>query len=116
MKKIKNIFYSAALLVALSPVLVSAQGFSVPEPEGTTSRSLTEVLTGLMNILLSFVGILGVIGFAISGIMYLTAAGDEGRVENAKKTMIWSITGVVVALVGVVVVRAIDAWLQGQSV
>ena len=68
-----------------------------------------------MNWMLGIVGILGVIGFAIAGILYLTAAGDEDRIATAKKAMTWSIVGVVVALLGLVILKAAESMLGGSS-
>ena len=44
-----------------------------------------------MNWLLALIGIFGVIGFAIAGILYLTAAGDEDRINKAKSAMMYAI-------------------------
>ena len=68
-----------------------------------------------MSWLLGLVGFLGVIGFAIAGILYLTAAGDDDRIQTAKKAMLWSIVGVIVALLGVVIIQAADKMLSGES-
>ena len=74
-----------------------------------------EIVTGIMKWLLTAVGIAGVIGFAISGILYLTAAGDEDRIKTAKRAMVNSIIGVIVALVGVVALSAANAMLKGTG-
>jgi hypothetical protein len=68
-----------------------------------------------MNWILGIVGILGVIGFAIAGVFYLTAAGDEGRIGTAKNAMMYSIIGVIVALVGVIVLNAAKTMLGGTE-
>lgn len=60
-------------------------------------------------------GIVGVIGFAIAGIMYLTSAGQEEQIKLAKKAMVNSILGVVVAISGLVIIYAADALLAGQG-
>jgi len=77
--------------------------------------SITDIVTGIMNWLLMMVGIVGVIGFAIAGILYLTAAGDEGRIETAKNAMMYSIIGVIVALIGLVIIKAVQGMLGGTS-
>jgi hypothetical protein len=68
-----------------------------------------------MNWLLIVVGILGVIGFVIAGIIYLTAAGDTEQIDKGKKAMIYSIVGVIVALIGVVIIQAVQGMLGGSS-
>ncbi len=72
----------------------------------------------IMNVAMWFLGVFGfiaIIGFIISGIMYLTTAGDEKQQEKAKKAMYYSITGVIVGLVGLVVIFAVHSLLQGAS-
>ncbi|MFA6383644.1 MAG: hypothetical protein WCX17_04470 [Parcubacteria group bacterium] len=73
------------------------------------------IIKGIMNWLLALVGILGVIGFAIAGILYLTAAGDEDRIKTAKSAMTYSIIGVIIALLGLVIIRAAASMIGGSS-
>lgn len=107
---------SVATAMALAPMMALAQ-FD-PNAGGKTnlpSGSIMNIAQNIMNWLLSLVGILGVIGFAIAGILYLTAAGDEDRIGTAKKAMTWAIVGVLVALLGLVVVKAFSSMLGGTS-
>ena len=68
-----------------------------------------------MTWILMLFGFIAIIGFVISGILYLTAAGDDKRAGNAKNAMFYSIVGVIVALVGYVVVQAVDLWLSADT-
>jgi len=68
-----------------------------------------------MNWILILVGVVGVIAFAIAGILYLTAAGDDERIKTAKKAMMFSIIGVIVALVGLVILQAAQGFLGGNN-
>ena len=74
--------------------------------------SVYNIVSGTMDWLLAIFGFIAIIGFVISGIIYLTAAGDDGRIKTAKTAMTWSIVGVIVALVGYVVVTTVDSWLS----
>jgi len=56
-----------------------------------------------------------VIGFVISGIIYLISAGDEDAQERAKRAMIYSITGVIVGLAGLVIIYTADSFLRGTN-
>ena len=73
------------------------------------------IVKGLMKWFLVFVGFISIIAFIIAGILYLTAAGDEKQIGTAKTAMKWSIVGVIVALMGYVVILAVDYWLNGSS-
>lgn len=114
MNIIKKAAYAASAIVSAVPMVVRAQ-FETPTGTGLPQGSVVGILTNGMNWLLIIVGILGVIGFVIAGIIYLTAAGDEGQIERGKETMIFSIIGVIVALIGVVVIKAVQGMLGGSS-
>jgi len=79
------------------------------------STSLTDIISKFALWLLGIFGFIAVIGFVISGIIYLISAGDEDAQERAKRAMIYSITGVIVGLVGVVVIYAVGNLLSGQT-
>ena len=114
MNIVKKISYVLASSVVAAPFAVLAQ-FQQPTGTGLPAGSLLGIVTSGMNWLLIVVGLLGVIGFVIAGILYLTAAGDEEQIARGKKAMIYSIIGVIVALLGVVIIQAVQALLGGSS-
>jgi|GEM_PF-1713271 len=65
--------------------------------------------------LLALFAIFGIIGFVISGIFYLIAAGEESTMEKGKEGMKWSIIGVIVGLSGYVIMKAVLSLLSGTS-
>ncbi len=111
--KIKKIAYSIPTAVLVAPVMVLA--YEPPANTTLPGGSLTQIISNIMTWLLTIVGFLGIIGFAIAGILYLTAAGDEDRIATARRAMTWSIVGVIVALLGVVIIRAANSMLGGHS-
>src|SRR4030042_5002269 len=72
---------------------------------GLPTGSIYSIILGIMKWMLSIFGFIAIVGFVISGIMYLTAAGDEDQQKKAKKQMYWSITGVIVGSIGYLVCR-----------
>lgn len=114
MKIVKKIWQFVPSLALALPVAVSAQ-VSIPGGTGLPGASVSGILTNTMNYLLYIVGILGVIGFVISGIFYLTAAGDGEQIKKAKSIMISSIIGVIVSLLGVIVMKAAQGLLGAQN-
>ena len=80
-----------------------------------TGQTPTAIIKNIINYALAIVGFLGVLGFIISGIMYLVSAGDEGQAEKAKGYMVNSIIGVIVALLGYVVMAAVSTLLIGDT-
>lgn len=120
MKNIKQALFTAvATVVMAAPLMVGAISTGVQTPEGfqpsdTANAAFTlsdntvfDLVTNVMNWLLGLIGVLAVIAFVISGILYLTAAGDEGQIEKAKSVMMYAIIGLIVALIGLIVVNAV---------
>ncbi len=64
-------------------------------PTGPTVDSLASSVT---NILLWVAGVAAVIAIVIGGIMYITSAGDEKRVQSAKNTILYAVVGMIIAL------------------
>lgn len=126
MNKMKQAFYGATVTaLAVAPLvagaalgLPSSNGFNVNNAtnasSGLTNTTIYDLISVFMNWLLGIIGVLAVIAFVISGILYLTAAGDEGQIEKAKSVMMYAIIGLVVALIGLIVVNAI-AGLTGAT-
>lgn len=80
---------------------------------GLPSGTVTGIVTNVLMWLLFMLGIVGVIGFVISGIMYLISTGDQTMIDRAKKGMTYSIVGIIVGLAGVVIIQAVEAILNG---
>ncbi len=118
MKKILRNSASFVLLAVLLAVPQVAFGqFNIGEIQnnaagfGVSTSTPTGILTNIINYALAIIGFLGVLGFIISGIMYLVSAGDESQAEKAKGYMVNSIIGVIIALLGYVVMAAISTLL-----
>lgn len=77
-----------------------------------SAPNISELLLNIFNFLLQIFGIIAIIALAVSGILYLTAAGDEDRTELAKKSVTYSIVGIVVALSGIIIVKTIEGLLK----
>lgn len=62
------------------------------------ATNLTSILTfsnSLVGIALDIIGIVAVIMIIYSAFIYVTAYGDDSKAETAKKTLFWSIIGLV---------------------
>lgn len=90
-------------------------GTCVPKSTGLSEKPIEDVTTNLMQWFLYIFGMLAIIAFTVSGIMYLTAAGDENQIDKAKRQMIYSVVGVIVALSALIILNAISDWLAGSS-
>ncbi len=120
MTLVKNYFYSAlAFALLLMPTLANAQWKTDGLPNAKNSElpqgSIIGIIQTAMNWLLAILGFIGIIAFVIAGILYLTAAGDEKKVGTAKSAMTAAITGIIVALIGFVIIQAVNTFLQGSG-
>lgn len=69
--------------------------------------SLVELFVNGLQIVLTVVSIIAVIALVISGVMYISAGGDERSIERAKKMLVGSIAGLVIALLSLVIVQVL---------
>jgi len=73
--------------------------------------SLKTIAERILNLLLSIVGILGIIGLIIGGGFYLTAYGDEDRINKGKSVISASLVGIIIAAAALIIVRQISVLL-----
>lgn len=78
--------------------------------EVNAALTLSQIALKLLNFLLGIAGILALIMLVIGGIMYLTSAGDEERVESGKKIFKFSLIGIIIVMASMVIVRQIAAF------
>ena len=64
----------------------------------TGCEGKTAIFQTITNVLLFIIGAVSVIMLIIGGIRYTTSQGDQTAVQNAKNTILYSIVGIVVAL------------------
>ena len=79
--------------------------------EGQTT-SVDTVIDTIVNVLFLLVGLLAVIMIIVSGIRFVTSSGNSGAVESAKKTLLYSVIGLIVALLAYAIVNfVLDTFL-----
>lgn len=64
----------------------------------TTRGSADRIIRNVANLLLYAVGIVAVVMIVISGMKYISSAGYPDRVATAKRTLIYSVVGLMVAM------------------
>ena len=114
----KQTMASLVAAIVLAPSVVFGQwdkGATAGNASGLPKTGITTIINSTMKWLLGIFGFLAIIGFVFAGIMYLTAAGDEKKMASAKNAVIYSIYGVVVALLGFIILQAVDTWLRGDT-
>jgi len=116
MTKNKKILNAVAVLFLTLPLLAHGQWTTNSISNyGLPQGSIWMIVVNILRWMLGLFGVIGVIGFIISGFLYLTSAGQESQIENAKKAMTYSIIGVIVGISGVVIIQAVNYALGGWN-
>ena len=84
-------------------------GFAACAGVGTV-LSLLEIAKKVLDFLLATVGVVSLIMLVVGAFMYLTAAGDEGRIDTGKSIVKYSIIGITIALAALVLVRLVASF------
>jgi len=100
----RSISFSALGSYLLVPAAAAAAAVSITP---VSSITLEKLLTNIQDIIFVVVGFVVIIMFAIAGILYMTAAGNETRVASAKGTLNYAIIGVVVILAAFLIISVI---------
>ncbi|MFZ1627079.1 MAG: hypothetical protein WAT81_04720 [Candidatus Moraniibacteriota bacterium] len=87
-------------------------GWVAAPPVGVgTSLTLIEIANNVLNFLLAIIGVVAIIMLVVGAFMYLTAAGDEDRIDTGKKIVKYSIIGITIALASLLLVRQVANFL-----
>lgn len=90
--------YAVVLLVqntfASNQKISSAPGISGAK-QGAPSH-VGDILRGVFDLLLVFAGAVAVLFLILGGYRYVTSAGNEERAEQAKKTILYAVIGLIV--------------------
>ena len=73
------------------------------------------IIHTIINLLLFIIGILCVIMIIWAGIRYTTSTGDKGRVTAAKDTLVYSIVGLIVAILAYAIMQWVFSSLSGGN-
>lgn len=68
---------------------------NLPSVFNESSGGLIDRLGGTVGFLLSFVGLIFLGLMVYSGIMWMTASGNDQQIDKSKKTMIWAVIGII---------------------
>ncbi|MBI5765660.1 hypothetical protein HZA71_00325 [Candidatus Falkowbacteria bacterium] len=92
-------------LVAL-PLITNAQtstaenlfNLNAAKGIGLGGTALKETINKIIKVILGFLGLLAVIIILWGGFIWMTAMGDEAKVEQAKKLIVAGIIGIIIIL------------------
>lgn len=104
----KTILYAVIgiLVVGIAAILVNftlnAAGVGGALPGGS---NLVGAALTIINIFLGLIGVTALVFVLIGGVRYITSQGDESSAEEAKKTILYAVIGIVVVGIAAVVVN-----------
>ena len=107
------VFGASVLSTASLPGSVSAQvskgidTATTSEMQGKSIDGKDGLIKTVVNILLWAVGILSVIMIIFSGFRYITSSGDASKTKSAQSTLIYSVVGLIVAIMAWAIVNMV---------
>lgn len=66
----------------------------------------------ILSLLLYAIGAVAVIMIVVGGIKYTTSNGDSNSIQSAKNTILYSVIGLVVAILGQAIILFVVNWLK----
>lgn len=100
----------AALLVL---PLVARAGNPIYNPLEGACEEIGQCVQNVIAYVLGIAGIIALAGIVYGGFLYLTAAGNQDRVEAGKNALTYSIVGLIVIGLGYAIVVFVFAALRG---
>ena len=104
MFKTKIFFLSAIIFL-----LLANSAFAI---EWTTNKPMADILTDLIDWLLTLVAVIGIGMIIIGGIIYVTAAGSQTHLDMAKKTLFYAVFGLLLCGISYVIVKTVTEILS----
>lgn len=79
----------------------------------TADTQLKDRISTITNTILYITGAIAVIVLIFGGFRYVTSTGDASRIKQAKDTIVYAITGIVVALLAFAIVNFVISRIGG---
>ena len=111
MNKAKKILSITTVMLVL-PVLALA-AFSSPQEPGGSFSDFGTVFGKVLSLIWPIVAGLAAIMIVAAGIIFITANGDPEKIQMARSALIWSVIGLVVAILAWSIPRIISTVIGG---
>jgi hypothetical protein len=96
-----------ALIYKFLIIKIMLEGLGIANPLG--ERGLPELIQSGLNFAIAGAAIICVLVLIFSGYMYITASGDEGKIEKATKSLTYAIVGLAICFISVLLVNFVLA-------
>ena len=111
--KISKLFPMSMYLAASSVYAEEASGWLPDDPTG--GKTIPGIVQTVLNFAIGFAVIVCVGILIFAGYSYMTANGDENKIQTATKSLTWAIIGLVVCFVAVILVRFVGNKILGTD-
>jgi len=105
---------SIALMMSTMVPAVNAQGFisqgDNPQAVSTATGgqgSFRQLALTIVNFFLTFLGLIAVVMIIYGGFLYVSAAGNQEKIESAKKIIMYAVIGIIVILLSFAIVNTV---------
>lgn len=85
---------------------------SIDNPIGPNNQNLLQLLERLVDVLIQYGIVIAAFFIIYSGFLFVTARGNEGKVESAKKTFWYTILGAAILLGAKVIIVVIAETIE----
>jgi uncharacterized membrane protein YidH (DUF202 family) len=96
-----------------TPIMVCSLNNPLSKISGTTS--VPQVIQIVIKAALGLIGGLTLLMFVWGGFQWLTSAGNEERVKNGSKTMLWAVIGLVLVFTSYFILSTFTTFLTSAS-
>ena len=110
----KSLLFIIIFAIFLIVVPFIVKGVIIPDPLG--DKTITEIISAIMDLLAVIGTGVAVIMIIWAGIQYMTAGGSEEKATKAKKTITWAIIGVAILWSAKFIIDAIEYILKNAGV
>ena len=94
-----------SLLLPLAAFAAIDTGINYGTATGLSTRDVREVIARIINVAMGLLGIVAVVIILAGGFIWMTAAGNEEKVEKAKKLIFSGIIGLAIILTSFAIAR-----------
>ena len=98
----------------MNNLILFAAGANVNTVDGGNG-DLTGAVTGILSAIIAALGIVAVAVMIIGGYNYMTSSGDAGKVEKAKKTILYGLIGLIVCALAFIIVNFVIKTILDQG-
>jgi len=84
-------------------------------PPGIPDTDIGQVIINGTNWILGIIGVLAVLYLIWGGLKYITAAGDDNEIEEAKTVITYAVWGLLIAGVAYAAIAVVvNVWIKGS--